>query len=245
MQLYELEKRMTMNVKYLAKQRAINTENLIVNIQTSKGAYGHYAKERWNCNGIKMHEIALNPDVFISVEQIIVTMIHELVHVYCDQNDIKDTSRGCSYHNKRFKEIAESFGLECVPDKKIGYRTPHKGHEKEMLKINEELPYPIDMKMYRISRDRAIINNSEAEEENGGNGENGEEGTEEVKPIRNKWHVLTCKKCGCEVKSKEPVFMICGKCREAMIPNVKDLKEYFKQVGIDLNEKKEEENNEE
>ena len=33
--------------------------------------------------------------------------VHEMVHYYCQINNIQDTSRGNTYHNKRFKEEAE------------------------------------------------------------------------------------------------------------------------------------------
>lgn len=39
------------------------------------------------------------------------TMMHECVHLWCTQNKIKDTSNKGVYHNKKFKEQAESHGL--------------------------------------------------------------------------------------------------------------------------------------
>lgn len=44
-----------------------------------------------------------------------------MVHMYCDMNGIKDTSRGGTYHNSRFKEEAEKRGLSIEYDKKIGW----------------------------------------------------------------------------------------------------------------------------
>ena len=40
------------------------------------------------------------------------TLLHEMVHLSNLQNDVKDVSRGGTYHNKRFKETAEQHGLE-------------------------------------------------------------------------------------------------------------------------------------
>lgn len=51
-----------------------------------------------------------------SINEIAATLIHEMCHLYAAQNNIQDTSRSCTYHNKMFKKIAESHGLtvECV-----------------------------------------------------------------------------------------------------------------------------------
>lgn len=49
------------------------------------------------------------------------TILHELVHAYCDANGIKDTSNGNRYHNTKFKEKAEEFGLEIEKADTIGW----------------------------------------------------------------------------------------------------------------------------
>lgn len=50
-------------------------------------------------------------------------MPHEMVHLYCREHGIKEVSRGGSYHNKRFKEIAEAHGLTCVQCGRHGWNT--------------------------------------------------------------------------------------------------------------------------
>lgn len=51
------------------------------------------------------------------IGQIAATLIHEMCHQYACVNNLQDTSRGNTYHNKLFKKIAETHGLsvECVP----------------------------------------------------------------------------------------------------------------------------------
>ena len=49
------------------------------------------------------------------------TILHELTHAYCDANDIKDTSNGHRYHNTRFKDKAEEFGLVIEKADTIGW----------------------------------------------------------------------------------------------------------------------------
>ena len=50
------------------------------------------------------------------IRQIASTMIHEMCHYYAQINNMQDTSRSGTYHNKLFKRIAEQHGLkvECV-----------------------------------------------------------------------------------------------------------------------------------
>ena len=55
------------------------------------------------------------------IGEIAATLIHEMCHQYATIHEMKDTSRSGNYHNKLFKKIAETHGLnvECVP--KIGW----------------------------------------------------------------------------------------------------------------------------
>lgn len=49
------------------------------------------------------------------------TILHELVHAYCDANEIKDTSNGHRYHNTKFRDKAEEFGLVIEKADTIGW----------------------------------------------------------------------------------------------------------------------------
>ena len=56
-----------------------------------------------------------------SFEEIVGTLLHEMVHLWNIQNGVKDCSRGNSYHNKAYKESAEKRGLIVTKDEKYGY----------------------------------------------------------------------------------------------------------------------------
>lgn len=49
------------------------------------------------------------------------TILHELVHAYCFANDIQDTSNGNRYHNAKFRDKAEEFGLIIEKAETIGW----------------------------------------------------------------------------------------------------------------------------
>ena len=56
-----------------------------------------------------------------SIEEVSGTMLHEMVHLFNLQNGVKDTSRGGTYHNNKFKEAAEAHGLTVAKDEKYGW----------------------------------------------------------------------------------------------------------------------------
>lgn len=49
------------------------------------------------------------------------TLLHEMVHLYNLYEGIQDTSRGGTYHNRRFKEEAERRGLHIEKSAKYGW----------------------------------------------------------------------------------------------------------------------------
>jgi hypothetical protein len=52
---------------------------------------------------------------------VLATLIHEAAHGVAFARGVKDTSRGGKYHNKKFKDIAESMGLVIAHDPVIGF----------------------------------------------------------------------------------------------------------------------------
>lgn len=87
-------------------------ETPTITIQSSVGAYGHITTSKvWNNNGTPTYELNIGAETLNRpIENVVATMIHESVHLYCLMNDIKDTSNNGIYHNKKFKEIAENKG---------------------------------------------------------------------------------------------------------------------------------------
>lgn len=96
----------------------------IITIQSSTRAYGHFTiVEAWADKKKRMyHEINIGAEhLNRPVAETIGTLIHEMVHFYCKENGIQDTSRGMTYHNKRFKAEAEKRGLIIQYNEKIGF----------------------------------------------------------------------------------------------------------------------------
>ena len=83
----------------------------------SKGkynAYGWFGTRLWNNAETKekYHEINICAEyVARPIEEVVGTLLHEMAHLYCSYNSIKDTSNNGIYHNNRFKKVAEDHGL--------------------------------------------------------------------------------------------------------------------------------------
>lgn len=61
------------------------------------------------------------------------TLLHEMVHLYNLQVGVQDTSRGGTYHNKKYKEAAEKHGLTVEKDAKYGWTKTSLNDEAEQF----------------------------------------------------------------------------------------------------------------
>lgn len=87
-------------------------------------AHGHFARDAWQVTGSgeRIHELSLAGESLArGGRDTLGTILHELAHALCAAEGIQDTSNAGRYHNKRFKEVAESFGLEIGFDEVIGH----------------------------------------------------------------------------------------------------------------------------
>lgn len=140
-----------------------------------------------------------------SIEEIIGTLLHEMVHLHNLQFNIKDNSRSGNYHNKRFKEVAEQKGLIIEYDKRIGWSlTRLQESTKEMIgelapsldlfKIARRSPYVVS------STDDEIVDTENLEE----------------KP-KSSTRKYVCPACGTIVRATKEVNIMCGDCKEHFI----------------------------
>lgn len=86
--------------------------------------HGHFAARAWaeRETGERTHEIFLSGESLRrGGKETMGTIIHELAHAYCNENKIEDTSNRGRYHNVKFKDVAESFGLVIEKAPTIGH----------------------------------------------------------------------------------------------------------------------------
>ena len=103
-----------------------------ITIQSTPKAYGHFSlrEDTWISANGATHEINIGAGTLARpIEHICATLLHEMVHYYAYTHHIKDTSRGGTYHNKRFRQLAESHGLVIAHHPKYGWTLTSPGEE--------------------------------------------------------------------------------------------------------------------
>lgn len=95
----------------------------IITIQSTPRAFGHVTCGKiWKVKEENAYELNIGAGTLDRpIENVVATMLHEMVHIYHLMNGIQDCSRGNTYHNKKFKEKAESVGLIIEYDARIGW----------------------------------------------------------------------------------------------------------------------------
>lgn len=98
-------------------------EDCTITVQSTPRAYGHVTCGKvWKVKDCNRYELNIGAGTLNRpIESVVSTMLHEMVHIYNLMHDIQDCSRGNTYHNKKFKEKAESVGLIIEYDKRIGW----------------------------------------------------------------------------------------------------------------------------
>ncbi len=83
---------------------------------------GHFAANRWERGEDTVHELFVGGEgLRAGATEVFATLLHEAAHAAAQERGVQDTSRQGRYHNKRFKEIAEEFGLDVQHSSKIGW----------------------------------------------------------------------------------------------------------------------------
>ena len=97
----------------------------IITVQSKPGTYGHCTIAKvWKKKEGETYELNIAAEVLsYPIEETLDTMLHEMVHLYCRENGIQEVSRGGTYHNGKFKELAEKVGLECFHCGNAGWNT--------------------------------------------------------------------------------------------------------------------------
>ena len=175
-----------------------------ITIQSTPRAYGHFSMrdDTWVSVTGSSNEINIGAGTLARpIENICATLLHEMVHYYCHVNGIKDTSRGNTYHNKCFKEIAESHGLTVSHHEKYGWTVTKPTEELIDYIINKGWE---DIMMNRASFPFPISGGRKGKS-------TGEDGTETTKPKSNS-RKYVCPKCKTIIRATRAVNVVCGDC---------------------------------
>jgi len=115
----------------------------LITIQTkgaSKNTLGWHWKDKWQLKKKSISEINICAESLAG--NIIETLIHEMVHYHNTSLDIADCNQH-QYHNKHFKEMAESYGLNVEKSGRHGWSTTSISKQLQKtissVKINKKL----------------------------------------------------------------------------------------------------------
>lgn len=199
---------------YLEKMfRQINADSFggeleepIITIQTTPGAYGHVTVGKtWKRGEEWRHELNIAADwLNRPIENVVATMIHEMVHLYNIQHDIQDCSRGGSYHNKKFKEEAEKHMLRIERSDKYGWTITHP--------TDELLEYILKQGWEEFEMNRGF--HSGFSGVGGGKAVGVSDGADgpEIKPKGSNSRKYVCPGCGAIVRATRDLEIICKPC---------------------------------
>lgn len=105
--------------------------------------------KRADANDDGYYEINICADSFDRpFSEIAAILLHEMAHLFCSERGIVDTSRNGTYHNKKFKEVAEKHGLVVTKDAKYGFARTELSEEAKVFVASS---CEAEINLYRIS----------------------------------------------------------------------------------------------
>lgn len=135
---------------------------------------------------------------------VMATLLHEMVHLHNLVNEIKDTSRGNTYHNMKFKNTAEAHGLIIEHAEKIGWSvTTLQDETVELIKSAH-----FDEAVFSLGRKDSSA------------------GDTEKKKKKTSSRKYICPECGTTIRASKDVFVLCGLCTNLVegkvVPMIKE-----------------------
>lgn len=194
--------------------RALNADSFngeldepIITIQDTPTAYGHVTVwKTWSVKENRQRELNIAAGTLQRpIEDVVATMLHEMVHLYNLQHEIQDCSRGGTYHNKKFRDEAQKHMLQIEHHEKYGWT---------ITKPTEELiDYIINKGWEEIMMNRTSLPFSIGGGNSSGSSDKstGTAATEKPKTKSNS-RKYVCPKCKAIIRATRTVNVICGDC---------------------------------
>lgn len=180
-----------------------------ITIQSTPKAYGHFSiqADTWVSTIGATHEINIGAGTLARpIEQVVATLLHEMVHYYNCVNGIQDCSRGNTYHNKAFKQAAEERDLIVERSEKYGWS---RTSPSDLL-----LEFVLDNDLTDILLNRNEFTGFQIAGTGTHSGMSTINGTEKKKSSTRKY---VCPCCGMSVRATREVRIACMDCGQQMI----------------------------
>ena len=181
-----------------------------ITIQSTPKAYGHFSlrEDTWVSKLGGTHEINIGAGTLARpIEEVVATLLHEMVHYDNYERGVQDCSRGNTYHNRKFKESAEAHGLTVQHSERYGWS--HTAPSDALLDLVLE---------YGLT-DILITRNEFSGFQIGGTGTHS--GTQiGTTPKKTSTRKYICPCCGMSIRATREVNIGCLDCNVKMVPAV-------------------------
>lgn len=179
-----------------------------ITIQSTPKAYGHFSlrDDTWVSTIGNSHEINIGAGTLSrNIEDIVTTLLHEMVHYYNYERGVQDCSRGNTYHNKHFRDEAEARGLQVTKSDKYGWA------------ITDPTETILDFVIKNQLSDILINRNENIYGGFSGTYGKGDDGTVTITKKTSSSRKYICPCCGLSVRATKVVRIKCIDCDEEMI----------------------------
>ena len=183
--------------------------DVFITIQSSPRSYGHTTvqkiwKEAGDKNAGSYYELNISAEYLDRpIINVMATLLHEMIHIYCLENKIKDTSNGYRYHNKKFKQEAEKRDLKMSYNNYIGWSiTEPTG---EFIATLEKLDL-LDLKLEHYRAGGVSDYDVDVDGHD-----------KDRKKKKSSTRKYQCPTCKISVRATKDVYLICGNCKETLV----------------------------
>lgn len=149
----------------------------------------------------RFYEINICPEFLNQpVEEVCGVLLHEMVHLFNIVNGVLDCTSNGQYHNKHFKENAETHGLRAEKTDRYGYaQTSLKPETVDFIR-------QLDFSAF------ALYRNSVKEEPQDSDDTTSAKRVSSRRPSSTRTYV--CPKCGTRIRATKEVRVRCDQCKE-------------------------------
>ena len=177
-----------------------------ITIQSTPRAYGHFSlrEDTWVSKIGGTHEINIGAGTLARpIEDVVATLLHEMVHYYNYVCGVQDCSRGNTYHNRKFKEEAEARGLVVERSERYGWS--HTSPSEAL----------IDFVLDNGLTDILLNRNEESGFQITGTGTHSGSSFTTTKKSSTRKYICPC--CGMSIRATREVNIACLDCDEQMV----------------------------
>ena len=189
---------------------------IAITIMSSPRTNAHFTVGRvWRAEGERLHEINISAEhLDRPIENVVGSLLHEMVHWYCHLNGLQDTSQNGRYHNKVFKAEAENRGLRISYAKYIGYSVTEPTEELMEVIRSHNIEKPLDIN--RDGERMVFIGIGGDDNSSNGTDTNGVD-TGAVQKPKSSTRKYICPKCGNSFRATKDINVLCLDCMTEFI----------------------------